>query len=105
MSNHDEKYETHQYDLFGSVKNDTNPHQAASKSSEKKITPPSLHNGLDMHNVRDHAMLWMRMMTKGTRQNSRMFLYHQFQEICFKRTEYDPVLSVRQSLVKAFVKA
>ena len=100
------KHSVHQFDLFGdaSPTAKTAP-DAPGKTPKKVFTPPSLQSGLNPHYVRDHAMLWMRMMTKGARQTPEMFIYHQIQEMRFKRTEHDPVLSVRQSLVKAFVRA
>ena len=95
-----------QYDLFGGAPAVTDVQKSLPppKAFKKNFTPPSLHNGLTPHHVTDHAMLWVRMMTKGARNNPHDFLYHQIQEMNFKKSEYDPVLVVRQGVVRSYVK-
>lgn len=67
---------------------------------KKPFTPPTLHNGLDPHKAKDHAMLWIRMLTKSGRNHADSFLYYQHKEMDFKRSEFDPLLIVRQCLVR-----
>lgn len=79
------------------------PKSTALSAFPKKtsFTPPTMENGLSKGMCVDHAMLFVRTMTKQSRGNPQKYLFQQLAEIKFKRTEYDQVQVVREALVSS----
>ena len=75
--------------------------QLAKKPS---FTPATLINGLEKSMVMDHAMLWVRSLTKAQKHNPKAFLEHQKNEIMFKQSGIDAVAVIRTSIVLDKVK-
>ncbi len=86
-------------------KENTKKESTATPTAKKSsFTPPTLENGLSKGLISDHAMLWLRMLSKQSQANPLKYFTHQISEIQFKRTEYDQSTAVRHSILHSCTK-
>ncbi|MBX9697419.1 MAG: hypothetical protein K2X53_04975 [Alphaproteobacteria bacterium] len=93
-----------QHDLFPSSSPSATTHPVTQKAKggfTSAFIPATLENGLDNQKVVDHAMMWLRSLTKNAKNNAEAFLFHQMNEMKFKKSEYDQVSVVRTSIVRS----
>lgn len=73
------------------------------QKTKAAFEPPTLEGALSDAKVKENAMLWLRMSTKKDKDSPKLFLFHQMNEVRFKRTESDPVTCVRRSVLRQLI--
>lgn len=76
-------------------------HPLISQQQKRKyFVSPLFENALSEGDVKDHSMLWLRSIAKSSKKHDLSFLFHQVNEIKYKKNEYNPISILRCSILK-----